>query len=443
MPELLAYMIFGFGVAILVGTLPRPGGYLKVPTLGAAMLLGWVGPQYYVLATDGGEASGGVTTLGIMVLACAAALVVGWHFGVNRSVSRRPVSDLPVAQLILPVAALTIFSGAMNYLVAAQPEDVRGQSQWTGQITIYAFFASLRTLALILSLLMFLRRRTNGTLMLLIANAAVSLPVAVVDLRRTEMALIGVTILGTLWFARRIQLPVIALAAAALAFAAVVFTIGPLRAASNEIFAETGQRPWIGSQEVLSRVNFESSINSSIEQAPDMRNAAALIEFVDLRNEHAFGGVAWDGFIHQWVPGQILGKEFKQSLMTGSRDLFARIEAGSAYDYQTGTTSTGFGSAYFDFNVFGAIYFGLFGFLAGYFYQRGMNGDPWDQSLYLTSATFILISLTHGHDFFIASLPLTFLTVMALKWMASLLLFGQQQRRRRSLNSPDVFRRQL
>ncbi len=284
-----------------------------------------------------------------------------------------------------------------------------------GDYAIYAFFASLRNLALGLSLLMFLTKRTPATITLLVANAVVTLPVAFVMLRRTDMAEVGIVVLSALWFARRIQVPRLALVVAGLAFAAVVFAIGPLRAASNTIYEETGQRPWIFSQDVWRQVDLSFTVGTNVELAPDMHNAAQLIGLVDGLGMHAYGGVTWDGLVQQWVPGQILGAEFKHKLMVGTHEIFDRVEETNGYQYQIGTTSTGLGSAYYDFGLFGAVYFAAFGYVAGFFYSRGVRGDPWSQALYMASAVLILISFTHSHDLFIAILPLSLLAVAMLR----------------------------
>ena len=157
-----------------------------------------------------------------------------------------------------------------------------------------------------------------------------------------------------------------------------------------------------------------------------MRNAGQLISAVNTTEGFALGAVTWDDMIHRWVPAQIMGARFKASLMTGTRDVMQRISGSGGYRYQKGTTTTGFGSAYYDFGLLGSLYFLAFGYLSARCYSAGMKGDPWAQALYMTIAPLILISFTHGHIELIAQIPLVYVAIILLKSLSG--MDGKQKR---------------
>ncbi len=120
---LLACLIFAAAGLTLARSLARPGGYVTAPALVSALYIGWVGPQYLVLAGEGRPA-GGVTMLGLMALACLGALVGGWRLALRRARRLRAPVALPVEPLIPPLAVLTLFAGYMNFMVQSQPRRI-------------------------------------------------------------------------------------------------------------------------------------------------------------------------------------------------------------------------------------------------------------------------------------------------------------------------------
>ncbi len=411
-------------VALLavIGSLNRPGGYITFPFTLGSLVLAWVIPQLWALGGDPTLPSGGYLGVVFMACLCLVAGLLGWFLpGRARTLrTARMPGPASLKGLTIAVALLTTFAAAMTVGIQLQPEEAREATRWSGHITIFAFFAQLRIVALILSLLMLLRRRTPATIALTVANLAITLPVAFVMLRRSEMVDVALAFVGALWFARRITIPLPALAGGVVAIAVVVFSIGELRRTAEEIYRTTGERPSLFSPGLLQSVDFVDATAGSIGYSPDLRNAVYVIEYTDYADTFTLGAQTWNDLVHQWVPGQIVGYDLKQNLMLGGRgSVVLAFSHLYGFEYQTGTTSTGFGSAYRDFGYFGSLYFLFVGMILKTWFERAQAGDVWHQALFICGTTLALVSITHGHAKFFISIPLFAGAVFALRAVAS------------------------
>lgn len=405
-------------IAVLVFEMRRPAGYLTFPAVFAILYVVWIMPQLVAVGRDDLVPVAGLNGLILMALLCLLAVFVGWHL--RLSPNQPAMADLghDINRLIVPVIGISLFSIAVNVLLSSYRIEYADISQWTGTGTIVAFFAQLRDLALAGSLLIALRRPTVLSVAILAANAAISLPVAFVFLRRAEMIGLALTVAGAYWFSRRRTVPLPALAVVALALTVVVYVVGPLRGAAARIEYLTGSRPSLLSSELWSQINVVDAANNSLDNAPDVRNSAYIIDYRLSTGEYGYGAVTWNQFIRQWVPGQIIGADVKADLqLEFGGAIYDEIFEETGYRYQKGTTSTGFGSAFSDFGYFGALYFLVISTYLKRLFDRSHRGDAFAQMLFLSMLPIGLLSLTHGHGRFYVSLPLFWIVVKSLQVM--------------------------
>ncbi|WP_123906253.1 hypothetical protein [Sphingorhabdus sp. YGSMI21] len=396
----------------------QPAGYIKAPALMALVFAAWFAPQLFSAGQISTIPQDAVFDVGMLALFCILAVFFGWWRGVAtpiRTPSKRIIIN--VDALIAPVALLTIFTTVMNiYLNQMRGSEAGQVSQWTGPITIVAFFAGLRTIPLVFSLLMVMHKRTPLTLTLAVANLAVTIPVALIYLRRSEMVDLGIAILGALWFARRIRIAPLYIVAGAVLFAVVVFTIGPLRSAQNTHESQTGQNVSIINPILWKNIDVGKAVATSIDKSPDVQNAVYRTKYLNDYGGFSYGATVWNKFVLSFIPGQILGKDFKVGLLIASSGIAAEdIYYRYNFEYQTGTTSTGVGSAYADFGYLGFFYYLLVGYIMARIYRVAMRGDPWFQTAYLAILPFCLTMITHGHDLFFVNLALVTAVLFALK----------------------------
>jgi hypothetical protein len=421
MADFVLLLLTTIALLAVVGSVSRPGGYLTFPFTLGALMLGWVIPQLWALGEDPTLPQGAYVALVFMACCCLLAGIAGWFLPSRSRTFRmgRTTRPASVKGLTIAVACLTVFVALMTVAIELQPAEAREASQWSGPITIFAFFAQLRIVSLTLSLLMILRQRTPATIALTVVNLAITLPVAFVMLRRSEMVDVALAVVGALWFARRISIPRPAIAAGVAGIAVVVFSMAELRRTAEEIYLRTGERPSLFSPGLLQSVDFVSATTGSIGYSPDLRNAAYVIEYTDYADTFTLGAQTWNNFVHQWVPGQIVGYDVKENLMIGRRgDALLEFSHLYGFEYATGTTSTGFGSAYRDFGYFGSLYFLLIGVTLRAWFRRAEAGDIWHQALFLSGTTLALVSITHGHAKLFVSIPLFLGVVFAMRALA-------------------------
>jgi len=394
MAELLFWANCFAVAAVLAGGLMKRGGYIEYPFLAAATYAGWYLPQAYVLLDDTTLPKNGLTLVLGMSLLCFAMIVHGWRAGGRGSRPWVPV-EIPVRRLIPPVAGLTAFAALMRLLIELQPLEDRLRGAWTGPLTIIAFFATLGVVSLAFSFLLVYRQRTFATRALLIANLALYAPMVLILFRRSEIMELALVTLGTLWFVRRISVPRTAIIAAAIVAVFIINGIGHLRAlggayqlsASGELERRIPTIDEILDIDWLSVIDFKTSLSRS-----ETRNAVYYMATVDRLNEFSYGAELWNRFIFAYVPGQIVGYEFKRSLMVGSslKELVLKEEG---YKTHTGTTSTGFAHSFSDFWFLGAIFFWPVAFWLRIKFNSAQQGNIFSQVIYLSTIVMLCIPL--------------------------------------------------
>jgi hypothetical protein len=407
-------------IAAIWAGLSRPGGYISVPALFGAMTMAFVVPQLLALEASRLIRPDFLTGLQLMVLLCFMASVLGWYcitspngrpIRLRMTTQARPYLVSTVV-LTLAMLVLGIYQRSLGAELSSQ-----GITQWTGVATIVAFGSSLRPVALTLSLLLVFKRPTVITFCLAATNFLVLGSAAFIELRRSEMIDLGISVLAALWFAKRVRIPTYLFVGAAAAMALVTFGISELRTASRDIEIATGKAPSLFDPAVWNSTSI-SSIEKSVNLAPDFVNAAYLIGDYSSGEDLRLGALLWNGVVHQWVPAQFLGSEFKRSLMIGAtlEETFGSVDTSYVeYEYWGGTTATGFGSAFGDFGFFGAGWFFLIGAFLAKVHRAACEGDVWSQSLFPALVAAALICFTHQYYALFVMLPLLYGAVGVLR----------------------------
>src|SRR5205085_4312396 len=91
--------------------------------------------------------------------------------------------------------------------------------------------------------------------------------------------------------------------------------------------------------------NFKQFLNG--ESVLELRNAAMLIEATQRSGDYEYGAGYWNHLVFRYVPAQILGPAFKQSLaIPVSREGLERELAGMDYTNPPGSTVTAMGDSF-------------------------------------------------------------------------------------------------
>lgn len=396
-------ILFLLSTMVLAYGLRNQAGYLKTPTLVSILYLAWFLPQLSGVSSDATVPSSGYHRLVVMMALSLIAFWLGWYWKSDRV---QPAAEVDVTRIIPPALVLTLFSVAINLLLARYRSEWSGGQQWSGPITIVAFFSQIRDVALVLSLLLVLKRPTPLTIVMLAVNLAVTLPIAFTFLRRAEMIGLGAAILCTYWFVQRRTLSMLILVPAAIALGVTVYVIGPLRGMATYMEMTTGTRPSLLDPVLWGSIDLKAAFERTTQTAPDVRNALYVIDHTAQNLSFQFGARTWDGFVKQYIPGQIFGHDFKSSLyLSAGGSIYDEIFIEYNFSYGTGTTSTGFGSAFSDFGFLGVLYFFMIARAMKLLYNRSMVGQFWAQLAYACFLPLVLLSLTHGHEKLFNSVP--------------------------------------
>jgi hypothetical protein len=416
---LLNVTLAGF---LLAQGLWKRAGYLEVPFLSALIYLIWYLPQAFVLLDDMTLPQGSLARVLAMSLLCLLAIWYGWRTGFGSVEPSRQELTVPLDRLFWPTLLLTVFAIAMRLILLAQPDEARAASQWSGTITIIAFFSRVSIVSFVFSLAMVLHKRYALTITLLVLNTALYVAPLLIYFRRADTFEFILAGLLCVYFFLKRTIPKIAIIAGLIVGYAYINGVGHLRdlgggyklSATGEIetrvptFEELSEIDWFGFEEI-----------ESAKLRSEVRNAAIYMAVSEANEYATLGAELWNQLIHSYIPAQILGADFKQSLIIG-QSLIVLSEKHEAFSTFTGTTSTGFVSPYRDFWFFGVAVFYFVTRFLGQQYAKAYSGSLKSLSLYAILLPLAVQSLTHSGYYVIIHAPLPLGAAWLAWWSARL-----------------------
>lgn len=373
---LLLVLNSGSAVAVLLREFIRRGGYVTLPFLTSLMFLIWYLPQAWAILDHPNVDPSSAARLFFMSLLCFWAMVIGWSKGLGEWRRLTPL-ELPASRLLVPVYAITLVALSMRVLIEMQPPEVRALGQWTGLITIMAFFASMSVVSMALSTVMVLKSRDPATLGVFGLNLAIYLPLIFIYFRRAEVFELALAIFLGLLFVKAFAVPRVLLILFGVVGFFFINGVGQLRALSGAYtlsvdgtidarmptLREVAAIDWLG---VADR--------DETAHRSEVMNAVVGMEAVARHGQFTLGAQFWNRVVFAYVPGTLVGHEFKQSLMIGEDALEIAREQ-MFFERHTGTTATGFVQPYHDFWFLGCMVWWLTGHVMGLFMRHALNGS--------------------------------------------------------------------
>jgi hypothetical protein len=391
---------------VLLREFMRRGGYVTLPFLTALIFLIWYLPQAWALLDFPGIAPESLVRLFLMSLLCFWAMMLGWWKGL-RAWRRHVPLAVPVRRLLFPVYVITFVALAMRLLIEMQPPEVRVMGQWTGIITIIAFFASVSVVSMALSTAMVLKSRDPLTVGVFVLNLAIYLPLIFIYFRRADTFDFGLAILLGLMFVRdRFVSRSFLVVLAVLGFF-FVNGIGQLRALSGAYTLSAAgmieaRLPTL--QEILEIDWLRIVDQDDRVERSEVMNAAVGMEAVARYGQFTLGAQYWNRMIFAYLPGQFVGHDLKQSLMIGD-DALSIAREQMFFERHTGAIHTGFLDPYHDFWYLGCLVWLLTGYVMGLLMRHAMNGGLIAFTLYAATITNAIHVTTHfGYYLFSQSL---------------------------------------
>lgn len=397
---------------ILAWGLKQRERYLQFPILAAAVFMGWLMPQFLGLTKWDAQPPGALNKTVLMAIFCLGA--AHWGYVKNKKPARLFEWTFNRRKLLKGSAILSLTGAFFFFKVSELAPEANAAfgGAWTGIITIYVFFSQMLTVGFAIVLILHLRRPTLGTWLILGFGLVFYLHRVVIGGRRAAMAELFFVTLFALWFNRGWAPPRSAVIGAFIVGALVINSAGDYR---GTMLGED-RATWSGAgvSQILS-IDFVGNLSRIAEGTAggeEVRNAALTVEAVDRRLNLDYGVSIWNAFVHQYVPGQLIGANLKSALAI---DLENPAYMEFAHEPWPGTTYTGLADSFSSFWFFGAIKFFLIGYITSRWYRAATTGNFAAQLVVMLSMTAALHAITHtSHHFFLVFIELAAFTLPVL-----------------------------
>jgi hypothetical protein len=304
--------------------------------------------------------------------------------------------------LMLASAGLSIFGAYFWFAVIAAPiETINGQM--TGVVTIYLFFQHAQFYGFAIALFLLLRKFSWPLLVIVALNFWFFL-MLIIGGRRGPTMEVALIVLTALWFERRIAARRWQIVTGFVAVTLLFNSIGEYR----RVLAQNNGEP--PSLEQVLNIDYLGTISDFTDAGSDeAKNTAFYIAAKMKTGNYNLGVAYWNDLVFHYVPGQLLGFDFKNSLMFPLED-----DAYYVYMYKgiMGINSSGFYDSFASFWYFGALVFFLICMMMRRYYESAMAGDFRAKLLYALLISTAMESITHATAWFFSYVPQVLIFVL-------------------------------
>ena len=368
----------------------KPERIYQYPFLVAAIFIAFLMPQAFSLTQNLGVVSAAsVESMLIVCCLCLWMSLLFYRIRPNPKIIKRLNRPSDDKKLFQAGMAFACISFASSLLLSRISITTNVYGNWTGPATILYFFGNLRYIALAIFLNSFLRKPSIQRFFWVMVGLVPTLETVLLYGRRTPtftlLALVGLSLL----FVKRVTPP---------RFLVVIF-----------IFLAAFLIPVIGTQRgdfwnaFLSGTLEPSSILEGLDRillkgdVLELRNGTMLLEAADKLKKFGLGSGLWNDIVFQYVPGQLVGYDLKQSLQANwgvsSEDLLQVF----GIVFSPGSTKTGVGESYAEFGYLGCLVFGAIAYLYRHVWIAAFYLDnKISQVLYAGLLSPAMVGVTHG-----------------------------------------------
>ncbi|MBE9166973.1 hypothetical protein IQ238_05285 [Pleurocapsales cyanobacterium LEGE 06147] len=407
MSDLYLWLFISTCFGLLAWGIIRLERIYQYPFFMGATFVSFVLPQAIALYNNPGIVTQtALARVLLMSCLCAAMCWLGYQLPPNPQWLKKLNISLDERKLFRAGIALMILGYFFNFLLSITNIQTAANSNWTGPATIYVFFAQVIYIAFAIFLLQTLKYPTAKNIIYTIL-ASIPLLSTIISAGRRQPTIIFLVIIGlSFWYARRFTPPRWLIILLIFLSIYIIPALGHLRGNFwNLVFSNDWQSLSSSSQ---------ASLDSVLEgKTLELRNAALLMDAATHTSRYGYGTGYWDSFIFQYVPGQILGYDFKESLQFkwGAYNL-------GLYNYSIprGSTNTGIGDSFVEFDYFGCLIFAFIGFIfkniwISSVYQKSVTS----KLIYIGLLSPAMVGITHGTSRFFqeAIFQLTFIGLVA------------------------------
>ncbi|MEO0683574.1 MAG: hypothetical protein AAFY76_00655 [Cyanobacteria bacterium J06649_11] len=380
-------------VLLIIWGIKKHGGIYQYPFYMGLIFLSFILPQAFALVNNPYPISEfAIRGTLIMTILCSSMCWVGYKFGCSRKFLEKISFSTNQTRLFNAGIFLMAFGAicqlSLNF-IPIQIDPATGN--WTGPATIIYFFGQTSYVGLTIVLQNYLKNPKFYKLIFIATTFSPILFRVISGGRRSPVAGILLIIGLSLFFENRI-LP------NRLLVAILICLLPPLIPLVGELRFDFWHMLFTGqlSMEVL-----QNSFNNLLDgKALELKNAAFLIESLNRSSAHGYGLGYWDSFIHQYIPGTLIGTEFKQALKLGlskSDYIFQGNNYGIHYTFSSGSTFTGIGDSFIEFSYFGCFLFAIMGFIFRHLWISSTYlENHFSRIIYTNLFSFLHWMVTHG-----------------------------------------------
>lgn len=334
---------------------------LQFPCLAGLTVLYQIALPLASLNTQPGEVSTrSLARFSVMAILCLLAAWAGyeWRWGSRHSSLVRFDPRRLVASALILVALGGYFTWRYS---AVTPDFDLEKGGMTGIGTVYLTLAFVGRYGAILAAILFMRVKDWLLLVLVLPQLSTYYQLFLIG-RRSPTGEIMVIICLLLFFYRQWAIPFWLMLLGVFGMAVFCFNIGTIRATVEHPLRERIEAVRAG--DPLDSLTLEGMVRD--RQFVEVFNAAKFMEAKEQGGHYTYGLHFWNQLVFGYVPAQIVGREFKESLRFPLTD--DAQEAG--FEKSTGTCETGIGEAFMAYGYFGC---GLF-FVLGAFMRWAWEG---------------------------------------------------------------------
>lgn len=405
MSALFFYSFLVLSLIVLIKVVINPGLILQFPYFMGAIIFIFILPQTIIIYNQPQIVpKSSLTPLLCMCFLCLAACIAGYKFspaiklgkGFNVQVSDEKLRIVGIAYTFVGYLFLLLIQRELRRLGSDAPEI------WTGILTIYFQFFQTINIAFPILLYMALKKPNWINILLAIFAALPLLYLIVFSGRREITAFFVLAIAFTVYFRHRIVPPRIAIIGAIFFATLFIPATGDYRAISKTK----------GPAEAFRSLDLQKSFVNYYNKGEflELEVAANVIYTCAFDGDYGYGSSYWDWMVWRYVPAQILGEDFKMSLMISDEGIKFR----NGFVPTPGLTFTGIGDSFMQFSYLGCLFFFFLGGLfRSLWTMASTSSNPLIQVFYLICVVQAMLSVTHGTMNFIPGIFFSFICLLA------------------------------
>ena len=408
MSELFLYLFFFLCGGLFLKTVLEPRLIFEYPYFLAGIFIIFLIPQTIILYNQPYLVpNGNLVPIFSMCFLCLGAGALGYYvapaikLGNNLNVPLNPDKLKKVGLVYMVLGYMFLFLINRELGNAGEVE-----TQLSGSVTIYFMFFNVIYIAFPIFLYYSFRQPNFFNILFTVLTALPTINLIIFAGRREPTALFILSIALTLFYQRGVVPPRAAIIGIIVFAMLIIPAIGDYREKAKD-------DPWLALTTLDLQKSFVNYFKVEEDEVLELSVAAHVVDSYAFHGEYTFGASYYNEMVFRYVPGQLLGTDFKESLFIGERNVVYR----NGYQRPPGLTITGLADSFQQFSYLGFLFFF---FLGGFFRHLWKltitEGNLLVQILYMLCVIQALLSVTHSTVVF---LPGIFFSYIAL-WGAAL-----------------------